>query len=193
LRNKEIKQISLLESANVSVAKRLIVDASQSLGQYFPSEGAVGVGDIKPQVRVEFVNDEANGLAIPLPQGRVRVFQRDASGSVHLLGEDRIKHTPRNERLSLAVGRSFDIVATRLRTNFTRLDNQATQESFEIELRNRKETEEIVELIERPYGSWRVTEADAEFEKTSANSIVFKVCLEPNEVRTVRYTVETRW
>jgi hypothetical protein len=191
--NKETKQISLLESPGVAVEKRLIVDALMNQGRYFPSEGEVTEGDVHPQVRIEFVNNKANGLGIAMPKGRVRVYQRDNSGSVQLLGEDNIGHTPREERLSLVVGRSFDVVATRKRTNFTRNGPRSVRESYEIEIRNRKEVPETVDVIERHYGDWKITDKNMEFTKTSAESILFKVPLKASEVRKVVYTVETRW
>ncbi|AIE87162.1 DUF4139 domain-containing protein [Fimbriimonas ginsengisoli] len=193
VRNRETKQISLLESSNVTVQKRMIVDASMNFGRYYPGEGEIGTGDIKPQVRIEFENKKTNDLGIPLPRGRVRIYQRDQAGSVQLLGEDNIDHTPRDETVSLVVGRAFDVVASRKRTNFTRISDRAVQESFEIELRNRKETTETVEVIERHYGDWRVLAKNMDFAKASAEAMVFKVTLKPNEVRKVTYTVETKW
>lgn len=193
VRNKETKQIALLDSPSVAFNKRMIIDATMNNGRYFPSEGEIGTGDIKPQVRVEFLNTKENGLGIPLPKGRVRLYQRDKSGSVQLLGEDNIEHTPRDEKLSLVVGRAFDIVANRKRTNFSRIDDRRVSESFEIELRNRKDTDETVEVIERHYGDWKVTAKSMDFDKTSAESMTFKVALKPNEVKKVTYTVETHW
>jgi hypothetical protein len=193
VRNRETKQISLLEAPSIGVQKRMIVDSMLSFGRYFPGEGEIGTGDVKPQVRIEFLNSKENELGIPLPKGRVRIYQRDASGSVQLLGEDNIDHTPRDERVSLVVGRAFDVVAKRLRTNFSRISDRAVQETFEIELRNRKDTAETVEVIERHYGDWRVLNKNADFTKTSAESMLFKVNLKPNEVRKITYTVETKW
>lgn len=193
VRNREIKQLSLLESAGVKARKRLIVDATLNFGRYFPSEGEIGTGDIKPQVRVEFTNDAASGLGVPLPKGTVKVYQRDRSGSVQMLGEDRIEHTPREEALSLVVGRSFDIVANRRRTEFRRLGDRGARETFEIEVRNRKETAETVIVLERPWGEWKLTANSQNFIKRNSNAIEFEVKLNPNEVKTITYTIETRW
>ena len=162
-------------------------------GRYYPSEGEVGTGDIKPQVRLEFVNDEKSGLGMPLPKGRMRVYQRDKSGSVQLLGEDQIDHTPRNEKLSLVVGHSFDVVATRKRMSFNRLGPTSFREVFEIEVRNRKETSETINVLERHYGDWNITQKSQDFEKLDSNTAEFVVTLKPNEVRKITYTVETQW
>ena len=193
VRNKETKQISLLEAPEVKVTKRLIIDGELNVGHYYPAEGEIGTGDIKPQVRIEFKNTKANGLGIPLPKGRIRLYQRDDSGSVQLLGEDNIAHTPREETLSLVVGHAFDIVATRLRTNFTRVNDRSVQETFEIEVRNRKDSPENLEVIERHYGDWKILKHSHDFKKTSAESMVFPLSLKPNETQKVVYTVQTTW
>ena len=191
--NKETKQLGLLTGDDVPVRKRLIVDATRQYGRYYPQEGAIGTGDIAPQVRIEFINDAKSGLGMPLPAGRFRLYQRDASGSTQLLGEDRIGHTPKDEKLSLVVGRSFDVRATRLRTDFTKIGDNAARESFSIELRNRKETPETVEVIERAWGTWKVTAKSDDYVKEDANTIRFSIPLKAGEVRKVTYTVETRW
>jgi hypothetical protein len=191
VRNRETKQLSLLQGHDIPIHKKLIVDSIA--GNYFPGEGEIGTGDIKPQVRLEFVNDKASGLGMPLPKGKVKVYQRDQSGSVQLLGEDEIGHTPRDERVSLVVGKSFDVVSTRKRTNFTRISDRSVRESFEIEVRNRKETAETVYVIERHYSDWSITEKSQPFEKLDSNTAQFVVELKPGQVKKVVYTVETKW
>lgn len=191
--NKETKQLGLLSGENVPVTKRLVVDATRNYGRYFPGEGEIGTGDIAPQVRIEFNNDAKSGLGMPLPAGRFRLYQRDNDGSTQLLGEDRIEHTPKDEHVSLVVGKAFDVRATRLRTSFERLGSQASRESFSIELRNRKDVPQTVEVIERLWGGWKVTAKSQEFVKEDANTIRFVVPLKAGEVRKVTYTAETRW
>lgn len=191
--NKEIKQISLLEGHEVPFSKRIIVDATRQFGRFYPGEGEIGTGDIKPQVRVEFVNDQKSGLGMPLPQGRVKVYQRDKSGSVQLLGEDNIDHTPKDEKISLVVGRSFDIRATRKRTEFQRINDHTVQESYSIEVRNHKDTPETVVVIERFWGDWKILNKSQEFVKEDSNTASFTVKLAPNETKTVTYTVRTTW
>lgn len=191
--DKETKQLGLLSVDAVPVQKRLVVDATRRFGRRLPQEGAFGTGDVAPQVRIEFTNDAKSGLGMPLPAGRFRLYQRDASGSTQLLGEDRIDHTPKDERISLVVGRSFDVRATRLRTAFERLGDNAVREGFSIELRNRKTTPETVEVVERLWGSWKVAAKSDEFTKEDSNTIRFAVSLKAGETRKVTYTVETRW
>ncbi|HXH62238.1 MAG TPA: DUF4139 domain-containing protein, partial [Fimbriimonadaceae bacterium] len=195
VRNKEIKQVSLLEATGVPVSKKLVIDAMRNYPGYRPTEGQVGTGDIKPLVFIEFKNDEASHLGMPLPMGTVKVFQRDSTDSLQMLGEADIDHTPKNEELSLPVGRAFDIVADRKRIDFKWLNNSrtGTVETFEIEVRNRKETAETVHVYERFGGEWTITSKTDAFNKLDAHTVDFVLNLKPNEVHKVTYTVETRW
>jgi len=193
IRNKEIKQLSLLEASGFPVTKKLIVDSMRDFGIYYPQEGEVGTGMIKPMVRVEFENKKENDLGIPLPMGTVKVYQRDKSGSVQMLGEDRIQHTPKDEKVSLFVGRSFDIVAERKRTNFRRIDQRSFEETFEIELRNRKEVADRVYVWERHFGDWRISNTSMEWKKLDATTMEYVVDLKAGETKKITYTVVTKW
>jgi len=193
IRNREIKQLSLLEGKGIKVEKKLVIDALRDYGVYYPQEGEVGTGNIKPVVRVEFVNSKENGLGMPLPKGKFKVYQRDKSGSVQMLGEDEIDHTPKDERLSLVVGKSFDIVASRKRLNYKRINDRTFEETFEIEVRNRKDTADSVYLLERHYGDWKVTDKSMDFQKLDAMTMQFIVKLKAGEVQKVTYTIRTTW
>lgn len=193
IKNKEQKQVSLLEANGVTYEKKLIVDSMMNFGMYYPSEGEIGVGDIKPLVKVEFLNKKENNLGMALPKGKVKVYQRDKSGSVQMVGEDQIDHTPRDEKISLTIGKSFDVRATRKRTDFKRLSANSFQESFEIEVRNRKEVAEKVYVYERHYADWNVPATSMNFIKIDSQTMQYLVELKANEVKTIKYTVITTW
>lgn len=198
VRNKEIKQVSLLEAFRVPVTKKLVVDSSRTFGIYQPNEGQVGSGIIKPTIQIQFRNNPASNLGMPLPMGNVKVFQVDSGGSFQMLGEDRIQHTPREELVSLTVGQAFDVVAERKRTEFRRIVaggrwTTGTSETFEIEVRNRKDTAETVTVVERAWGENAWKNASMPYKQLDANTIEFTVELAPNETKKITYTVETRW
>lgn len=193
VKNNETKQVSLLEAPTVPYTKKLIVDSMLNFGMYYPSEGEIGTGDIKPQVRVEFENKKENGLGIPLPKGKVKVYQRDSSGSVQMLGEDNIDHTPKDEHLSIVVGKSFDVRATRKRLNFKRLGPSHLEETFEIEVRNRKDVPETVHVYERHFWQWNVTDTSEKWNKLDSQTQEYVLNLKAGEVKTLKYTVQTKW
>ena len=96
INNDETKQVSMLDATAVPVQKRYVVD-----GQAFYYRNAQHPGSpLKDDVQVlyQFRNEEKAGLGVPMPAGIVRVYQADSKGSVHFVGEDRIGHTPKDER-----------------------------------------------------------------------------------------------
>ena len=191
--NKETKQLSLLEGADIPFKKQIVFDSMAGYNNFYPGEGEVGTGELSPLVKIKFTNDKASHLGMPMPAGKVRMYQRDSNGSLQYLGEDQIGHTPRDEKVSLNVGRSFDVRADRKRTDFKRISSNSIRESFQIEARNRKQEDTTVYLYERHWGDWKVTEKSDDFTKEDANTMVFELKLKAGEVKTVTYTVETKW
>ncbi|MCU0317088.1 MAG: hypothetical protein MUC92_10895 [Fimbriimonadaceae bacterium] len=195
VRNREMKQVSLLEAEKVPVTKKLVVDSAATFGMYQPSEGQVGVGPVSALVQVLITNNKESQLGMPLPMGTIKVFQRDSTGSLQLLGEDSIQHTPREETVTLNLGRAFDVVAERKRLSFQWLgtSRRGAREVIEVEVRNRKDTQEQVTILERLWGDFSISGNSQEFTKLDANTIQFLVTLKPNETKKVTFTVETRW
>lgn len=193
VKNKESKQLSLLEGVNIPTKKQIIFDSMGGFSDYYPGEGEVGTGQIAPMVKVKFINDKASHLGMPMPAGKIRLYQRDSKGSLQFIGEDNINHTPRDEKITLNVGKSFDVRADRKRTDFKRLSQNSVRESFSIEVRNRKQEATTVYLYERHWGDWKVTDKSDNFTKEDATTMVFELNLKAGEVKTVTYTVDTKW
>lgn len=191
--NHEIKQVALVDAEGIKTEKKIIVDSMMDFGGCMPSEGEIGTGDIKPIVKLIFKNSKENGLGIPLPKGRVKVYMSDASGSSQMLGEDNIDHTPKNEKITLNLGRSFDIRATRKRLDYKRISDRAFRETFEIEVRNNKEVAETVNVYERHWGDWNVNDSNLTFEKLDSQTMGYTLVLAGSEAKKIRYTVTTKW
>ena len=49
---------------------------------------------------------------MPLPKGTVWVYKADQDGTMQFAGEDRIAHTPRNEKLWLVLWSAYTSSAT---------------------------------------------------------------------------------
>ena len=119
-----------------------------------------------------------------------------ADESLEFIGEDVLDHTPRNEDVLIRMGNAFDIVGERKQTDF-RLDSRSRQlwESFEIRLRNHKDSAVDVAVLENLYRSanWKIEAASQDFSKESSNRIRFEVHV-PSEGETVlTYTAHYSW
>jgi hypothetical protein len=102
IKNSQQKQVGLLTAAGIPTTKTYVFNGMSG-------------GDVR--VMVEFKNAEENGLGMPLPAGIVRVYKADSQGALQFAGEDRIEHTPTNEKLDLHLGNAFDVVGEAVQTN----------------------------------------------------------------------------
>lgn len=145
----------------------------------------------------EFANSEANGLGVPLPQGRARFYRRDADGQVEFTGENVIKHTPKDEKIRFYTGNAFDLVGERRRIAFSRdtAQDRWVRETFEIKLRNHKKDLVEIRVVEHLYRwyNWTISGNSDAFEKLDGQTVEFRVTLQPDEERVVRYTVHYSW
>jgi len=178
LANNEVKQVGLLHAPGVRSVRRFSYDGS--------------VDGAQVQVRVEFKNDAASGLGMPLPGGVVRVFQRDTDGSLELAGEDRIQHTPRNQTVRVTIGSAFDIAVERKQSDLKQIDKGVTAASYEIMLTSHRKDPVDVTVIEHAEGQWEILKSTLPHTKKDSRTFEFTVRCEPEKPVTVTYTVRTR-
>ncbi len=176
LASAEDKQISLFDPAATAVSKEYV---------YRPDRN-----DKQVEVAISFTNSKDAGLGMPLPAGRVRLFKPDEDGSLILLGEDRIEHTPRDEELSLRVGYAFDIAAEERLMNQTQVSKQVQELSYEVELRNRKEQNVTVKVEKNLYGSWKVVDSSLPATKKDARTLTFEVPVDAGATVVLKYRVQ---
>jgi hypothetical protein len=190
INNAETKQVSMLGASAFPVVKRYVVD-----GNYSYYRGARTGAPLKDNVEVfyQFTNEEKAGLGMPMPAGTVRVYQADSKGGLQFVGEDRIDHTPKDEKLNLKIGNAFDIVCERKQTDFQRIASDVYEFGYEVTLRNHKATAVTVEVNEPIGGSWRMLESSHPFEKTAAFAAQFKVPVAADGTSTLRYRVRVTY
>ncbi|UCD95533.1 MAG: DUF4139 domain-containing protein [Candidatus Zixiibacteriota bacterium] len=173
----EIKQIALFEPAATSVEKEYY---------YQPDRN-----DKKVKVTVKFTNSKQFGLGIPLPAGRTRVFKADTDGSMILLGEDRIDHTPKDEEVKLTIGFAFDISAEQKVVDYRKVSDKVEERIFEIELRNHKDEDVTIIVEKKLYGDWSIPHSNYDFIKKDANTIEFRVPVKANDKAVINFTFRT--
>lgn len=158
-----------------------IIDAN-----YSPAAG-------KPPVTatLAFDNRKARGLGLPLPAGRVRVFD-----GTELLGEAALAHTPADARVELALGTVFDLSAERRRDDF-QLDRsgRTMTETVTVVLRNAKPeaaTVQVREALPR-WSDWEITASAVPASKLDAQLAGFEVKVPAGGEAQLSYTVRYRW
>jgi len=201
IRDKETKQVEFLRAPEVKAKKKYIYDPASMrfFGRGGPQTQPIQGQEFPKDVAIywEFKNEEANGLGVPLPAGRVRFYRSDdQDGNLEFVGENDIDHTPRNENVSIYTGNAFDLVGERKITNFQSDDRaEWMKETVEVTVKNRsKEPKEIVvrEHLWR-WLEWKIENPSMEFEKKDAQKIEFTVKLAPDEEKKVTYTAHYTW
>ncbi len=172
--DQQTKQISLFPLTSVSTKRVYEYDWRRK-------QDKVGVS-------VEFENKEANNLGIPLPAGRVRVYQQGDDGQ-EFVGEDNVDHTPKNEKVRVKVGEAFDIAVERTQTDTRRITNQVVETDYQVKFRNHKtETVEVV-VLDYFWGDWKVLKSSVPAEKVSSTKLEMRVNLEPEQEVILTYTI----
>ena len=186
IKDKQTKQISLLEASGIKAEKELLVYGIQSyFTQYYRPQNPKQ----KVSVYVKFKNFKDNQLGMPLPAGVLRLYKEDDKGSLQFVGEDTIEHTPKDEEVKGKVGEAFDVAAERRQTDFKQLTTQLYETAWEVTLRNHKEEDIVVGIIEPLYGNWQVIERSHAFQKVDAFTIRFDVPVKKDEEVKVSYRV----
>ena len=190
----ETKQIQLLAARDIPVTKEMLYFGAAD--QWRTEDGEMRSNQ-KVGVYLRIRNAKANRLGVPLPKGKVRVYQQDARGTEQFVGEDAIDHTPRDEEIKLKVGDAFDVVGTRRQTEFKRTFSikgfYAADVGFEVEIRNHKETPVTVGIIEPVPGDWKVISSSHPWKKDEAHTLRFGVKVPANGSTKVTYRVHVEF
>jgi hypothetical protein len=191
LKNNETKQISLLDAANFNVRKELVLNGQQYYYQGYNNPGE----PVKEKVGVyvEFKNSQDNGLGQPLPAGIVRVYKADQSGAQQFIGENRIDHTPKDERVRVKLGDAFDVVAERRQTDYKAISRRVFEYAYEIRLRNHKQDPVTVIVNEPIGGEWEVVNSTFPAEKTAAFAARFSVPVAKDGESVLSYRVRVKY
>ncbi|MDH4135054.1 MAG: DUF4139 domain-containing protein, partial [Gammaproteobacteria bacterium] len=191
----QTKQVSLLTASGVPVRKELLLHGSEYY--YSSSYGDLGQ-KMKVSVFVEFDNREASHLGMPLPKGIIRVYKKDNSGNAQFVGEDRIDHTPKNEKVRIKLGESFDVTADKKQTSFKRLPRpdkgvSLYESAFEIVLKNGKKEPATVVVQEPIPGDWKIMDENRKHKKAASNTAVWHVDVPAEGSTKLTYRVQVRY
>jgi len=198
IKNAQTKRVQFISASDIPVEKLYVMDLSNiSPVPYRPATdetfGKVQKGNATTYI--QFTTGKTSHLNMPLPAGRVQMYQEDSDGAMLLVGQDNIRHTPISQTVRLQMGKAFDVTGTREQTNFQKLGRNSMKESFSITVTNHKAEAISVKVIEHLYrwNQWTIVDSSQDFTKLDAQTIAFEVPLKANGKATVTYTVLYNW
>jgi hypothetical protein len=174
----ESKQISLFEASNIKITKK-----------YLLTSGANDeTGEQKASVMIELENKEGNNLGMPMPKGRVRIYKADGETS-EFIGEDKINHTPKNEKITLKTGNAFDVLAEIVNAENKAISKAVSENTYKVVVKNRKNEEVEVNFEKTLNPNSKIVKSSLSFEKKNANIALFKIPVKKDSESVLTFTV----
>jgi len=189
IKQNQSKQLALLDATAVACTKKY-----EYRGQvHFYSQPMPPMLEEHVSVFLEFENEEENSLGMPLPAGVMRIYQADSEGMMQFAGEDRIEHTPKDETVTLRMGKAFDVIGERLQKDYERISDRVHECAYKITLRNHKDNDIMVDVVEPMPHDWKILDTSHEFEKKDAHTALFHVPVAKDGEATITYRVRVKY
>jgi hypothetical protein len=131
-----------------------------------------------------------------LPAGTLRAWIIDRDGAPALLGQGGVADTPKGQRVSVQLGESFDLRASRERTAFHVDANAHTMtESYKVTLTNGGETARTATVREHPdrWREWTLLSSSIKPSKRTPQLLEFEVPVPADGDATLTYAVKYTW
>lgn len=172
LLNGQLKQIHFMRLETASFKKTYVVERD--------SRQAV--------VRLQFKNSSANGLAIPLPKGLVKIFEQDADGELEFTGEDFLEHTPNGEMVSLKIGQAVDVLSDSREALRERRGNSEVVTCI-YEVKNKKQEGIKIDIDHELFEPlWKMESSSHDYEVKSSRVVEFRVWVGAGKSAIVEFT-----
>ncbi|MBE3102753.1 MAG: DUF4139 domain-containing protein, partial [Bacilli bacterium] len=175
LKDRQQKQVQLLSAYQIKSNMVYEVDSYSS----------------HPTVYFTFLNDVSNGLGIPLPKGRFKLYKENPKdGSSEFIGEDSIPHTASDELVRIKSGEASDVTVE------SEVISEYKKDGFEfekIEYHIRNQKDQAIELIinhSTSYGIFDVVETTYEWKQKNGDIQIVVPVPAKSEVKvafTIRY------
>lgn len=172
LLNDQTKQISFFGVSDVDYLKVYKVNEAST----------------RAEIIFEFANRAENGMGLPLPKGRVKIYERDADEEMEFVGEEAMSHIPKDEKVSFKIGEAFDIVSESWEAKREK-DGGYEVVTHKYRLKNHKE-EKIRLKIEHTIHemNWEMEVSTHDYELVESKKLEFRIRLPAGKEEEVEFT-----
>lgn len=157
-----------------------------------------------PNTRADFADSPNDSVPVnttlkykafdSLPAGNLRVLTIDRDGNAEMLGESHVDDTPKNESVTVNLGRAFDLRVKRERTSFNVAGRQM-DEGARLTLSNAGDDARTVTVVEHAsrWRAWKLVSSSQKPSTNTPNSLEFKVEVPAHGSATLDYAVRYTW
>ena len=148
------------------------------------------IKNVKPDIVLSFENEKKDGLGMPLPAGVFNIYQQDSKGKQVFVGSDRIEHTAKGQKVSLTLGKDFDITINGNIVKYEEKPNKTRTIAARIEIKNPKK-EAVNLLIYQPMPeNWRMISETHKSKKETALKVVWDIPIGPDSTAVLDFEIE---
>ena len=199
IKNKQTKQISLLEKHGVTYEKEF----NLRLPFYFGNNNSE-FKKYHPSITYIVENTTDSNLGISLPAGTMRFYKNDKSGNLQFVGSDNINHTAKEDTLRLNLGDAFNISISGKISKVKEKElerkpnhlcfNVKTLKTYEVEatVNNAEDTDNTVILSQNFPDNYKIVDENIKSESKNATLRQWKVAVDKNSKKTLNFTVEVK-
>ena len=145
------------------------------------------------RVYLKLDNKKEKNLGLPIPQGSIKVYQRNKKGDLKFIGEDLLKHTPEGETIRLRIGNAFDVVGVQKQMDWEKISARVYESSWQVTLRNRKDEKIVVRVVEPVGGEWKIVSNSHQYKRLEARRIEFSVPLPAKGEEILKYRIRVEF
>jgi hypothetical protein len=182
--NQTSKNVSWFAARNLTPVKSFRIYPKNNMLNN--EEGVV----MKPPVEtwLSVPNEKDKGLGVPLPEGTIRVFRRNADNSLFYVGENKTSRILLGKALSLRIGTTNEIQAEMRQTDYRKLGGQVVESGYRLDLKNMTEAPKQVTVFQNVTGEKNVLR-ETHVHEDEENRLKWTIPLAPNEEVSLRYRI----
>lgn len=194
IKDNQTKQVSLFNLPNIKINKQHTLNGSD----YYYHSLVGNLGEkLKFDTTIDFINTSENGSGTPLPKGIFRVYKNDSMGNAQFLGEDNIDHTAKKDKVSINLGKSFDLFADKKQLNWEKVTTKSRhnfqfESEYEIKITNSKKEDTFVTILEPIPGDWEMLNSSHPYTKENSSTASWNIKIPTNKTVTLKYKVRVK-
>lgn len=191
LKDQQATQIPFIKASHVPIQKEFVFPVE---GSYYNRRQTEFFDIPKPaKVYLKMENRKEQNLGLPLPQGKIKVYQRGKDGSLEFIGEDRIGHTPVDEAILVQIGNAFDVVGIQKQMDWEKISAQVYESGWQVTLRNRKEEKIPLRVVVPVGGEWKIMSSSHPHKRLDAGRVEFTVPLPAKGEEVLTYRLQVKY
>lgn len=178
----EMNRVRLLAPVRVPVTKDYAVRLQPAW---------LGGGPVRQNatLTLNFTDSVESHLGQPLPQGTVRAYDSDGSGSSQYIGSADMLDTPTDQLVSLTLSNVFDLTSMTKLTASQLVDKHHESNSYAVRLSNQKSVSVIMRVVQGFSGTYKLVRESTRSRKLDAHDAQWKLTVPAKGHADLAFTV----